>query len=117
MAEKPVFEVSIPSTRRVKGHTEYQFILITNMPELSSAYTRTYKRYSEVLKLHKKIFRAFPKLPEFPQKKWFGKMDPALIENRRRQFGVYFNYILEFVVKNNLRNEECARDIFNFFNK
>ncbi|ELA41118.1 uncharacterized protein VICG_01817 [Vittaforma corneae ATCC 50505] len=117
MTEKLVFEISIPSTRKVKGHTEYQFILITNMPELSSAYTRTYKRYSEILKLHEKISRAFPKLPEFPGKRWFGKTDPVLIENRRKLFEAYFNYIFEFIAKNNLGGECFAKEVFTFFNK
>lgn len=112
-----VFEISIPTTKKVRRHTEYQIILISNLPDLKNTYTRTYKRYSEVLSLHSKIRKTFPMLPGFPKKTWFRRMSPAVIEERRRMFEEYFLFVLNFIVTNNLREEEYSREIFNFFNK
>ncbi len=112
-----VFEISIPTSKKVNGHTEYQFILISNIPDIKNTYTRTFKRYSEVLKLHKKIYKAFPRLPAFPKKVWFGRMSPVVIENRRKMFEVYFEHVFSFIIANNLIEEGISKQVFSFFNK
>lgn len=114
---KMIFELSISSSKNIKGHTEYQFIIISNIPELNNTYTRIYKRFSQIHKLHKKIYKAFPKLPDFPKKVWFGKMDPIVIENRRKMFEAYFSYVFDFILKNNLKEEKFSSEVFSFFNK
>lgn len=115
--EQPVAEISIPVTKRIGGHTEYKVILISNSPKFSSNYITVNRRYSDILKLHKKILKFFPILPSFPRKTWFRRFDKPIIEQRRRTFELYFNFLLDFIFKNNLSEYNFTKDIFRFFNK
>lgn len=77
----------------------------------ASNYITVNKRYSQILKLHKKILKYFPFLPPFPEKTWFRRFKASVIENRRKSFIVYSNYILEFVFQNNLTDKDFTQDI------
>lgn len=112
-----ISEISIPSTRKVFHHTEYQVIIITNHSAFHSNYITVYKRYSDILKLHRKIERYFPYLPDFPEKTWFRRLDLKTIENRRANFEKYLSYIVNFILQNNLENNSFAINILDFFNK
>lgn len=112
-----IIEICIPNILIANGHTKYQIILITNLTIFPSTYFKTSKRYSEILKLHKKIYKYFPIVLDFPKKTWLHSMDAAVIEHRRISFQSYFSFVFDFIIRNELKNSILAFEVFKFFNK
>lgn len=115
--EKELIEITVPGTKKLKGHTEYQINLVSSIPQFPAMNLKVYRRYSQILKLHKKIYKIFPILPEFPKKNWFRRMSPDVIEFRRRCFQIYFTFILDFILRNSLQDCAFAKEIFDFFSQ
>lgn len=115
MGDALILEISIPSSRLQRGHTEYQIDLITNNEHFERNYIRVFRRYSEFLRLHKKIKHRIPALPEFPKKILLLRFKESIVESRRVHFEIYARYICQFVIRNGFEHESFGRAILDFF--
>ena len=77
----------------VDGHTEYRILVRDSKKNESWTIT---SRYSELRKVHIKLRELFPNnLPNFPQKKLLGNMEPSFISQRQKALEIYFGLILQ----------------------
>lgn len=77
----------------VDGHIEYRILVRDSKKNESWTIT---SRYSELRKVHVKLRELFPNnLPNFPQKKILGNMDPSFISQRQKALEIYFGLILQ----------------------
>jgi len=76
----------------VDGHIEYRILVRDSKKNESWTVT---SRYSELRKVHVKLRELFPSnLPNFPQKKILGNMDPSFISQRQKALEIYFSLVL-----------------------
>jgi len=77
----------------VDGHIEYRILVRDSKKNESWTIT---SRYSELRKVHVKLRELFPNnLPNFPQKKILGNMEPSFISQRQKALEIYFSLILQ----------------------
>lgn len=64
-----------------------------NLPELPHEYVQIRRRYNHFRDFYKKLIKLVGKevLPEFPEKNFFGRYKPNVIEERTKKFQVVSN--------------------------
>lgn len=111
-----VIKFSIDTTIEIGDHTEYLVCVKTNISHWYP-YTHYYvlRRFSEFKQLHKKLKDFLSEeyfdigIPEFPEKKVFGRMSKSTIEKRIKSFQELLNF-----VANDQRLNSCEV-LFEFF--
>lgn len=85
--------ITIDDVRTVNNeYTEYDVKVVSDLPQhgIEGYPLLVSKRYNDFFELHTAITEQLGAdarfLPEFPAKVWFGKLDPALIQQRKESF-------------------------------
>ncbi|KAG4076373.1 hypothetical protein HA402_005816 [Bradysia odoriphaga] len=83
--------ITIETSQKIDDHTEY--ILKVQRGPNKENYWKLSRRYNDFVELHKCLHVSGIELP-FPEKKYFGNMQPEFIAKRRFQLQEYINAIL-----------------------
>jgi len=94
--------ITVEDVRTVNGeYTEYDVKVVSDLPQhgIEGYPILVSKRYNDFLELYTTIVEILGSdarfLPEFPAKVWFGKLDPAVIDQRKEGF----QHLMTFIQK------------------
>ncbi|RNC59539.1 putative p21-activated kinase 3 [Trypanosoma cruzi] len=97
-------DIVVCGPRWQDGHMEYK-ICIRSVTDTDKILSITYRRFSEIYLVFKRMLELnpYPPLPPLPPKKLFGATDPVFVERRRMELEAFF-----FVVVVSFLNSRCS---------
>ena len=111
--KKQLFEISIPRYQNTKRYTEYQIVIVAQIPKFGNDCYFVYRRYSDFERLHKILEKEIMYLPPFPSKVFWNKKR-AVMEDRKTKLDIYLKYIASFIIRNGYENCESGKEFLKF---